>query len=113
MQPRHALLALAPLALTLAACGEFENASAEAQADTVEIPADEPLANVAEEPVADPAAGTDVPAADVIASDAEGGAGTLGPDIADQAPPATPGASPAAPAGAAATPSPAAPATPR
>jgi hypothetical protein len=54
--------AIAPLALlALAACGSSTDASADATADTVEIPADEALASVPD-PVADPAANVDAPA---------------------------------------------------
>ena len=52
-------LALATgLALTLGACGSADDASTEATADTVEMPADEALEPVNEQPVADPAANT-------------------------------------------------------
>ena len=43
-------------ALTLAACGGSEDVSEDAEADTVEIPADEALQGVDEELVEDPAA---------------------------------------------------------
>ncbi|MFN4037871.1 MAG: hypothetical protein ACK4IB_00920 [Erythrobacter sp.] len=43
-------------ALLLAACGSSDDASTEARADTVEMPADEALEAVTDEPVADPAA---------------------------------------------------------
>ncbi|GAA4048553.1 hypothetical protein [Parerythrobacter jejuensis] len=46
-------------ALTLAACGDTEDASEEAMADNVEIPADEAMTEVADEPVADDAATAD------------------------------------------------------
>ena len=39
--------------LMLAACGSADDASADATADTVEMPADEALETVTEEPVAD------------------------------------------------------------
>lgn len=54
MNLRIALAATATFAL--AACGSSEDASTEAEADTVEIPADEALQGVDEEPVEDPAA---------------------------------------------------------
>jgi hypothetical protein len=44
--------------LLLAACGSADDASIEASADTVEMPADEALEAITEEPVADPAANT-------------------------------------------------------
>lgn len=52
--------ALSGAALLLTACGSADDASTEANADTVEMPADEALSAVSEEPVADPqAAATD------------------------------------------------------
>lgn len=42
--------------LTLAACGSAEDASVEAEAENVEIAADEAMSDVEEAPVADPAA---------------------------------------------------------
>lgn len=49
-------------ALALASCGSADDASTEASADTVEMPADSALAPVAEVPVADPSAtATDAP----------------------------------------------------
>ena len=51
MKFRLALTAAATLAL--AACGSAEDASTEAEADTVEIAADEALEGVEEAPVAD------------------------------------------------------------
>ena len=44
------------LALTLAACGSADDASTEAEADTVEVPANDALEGVVEEPVVDPEA---------------------------------------------------------
>lgn len=53
---------LAGAALLLAACGSADDASAEANADTVEMPADEALNAVNEDPIEDPAAAaTDAP----------------------------------------------------
>ena len=56
MKLRIALTAAASLAL--AACGSSEDASTEAEADTVEMTADEALTDVEEIPVEDPAANT-------------------------------------------------------
>lgn len=56
MKFRIALTAAASLAL--AACGRSEDASTEAEADTVEMTADEALTDVEEMPVEDPAANT-------------------------------------------------------
>lgn len=50
------LAALGTLALALAACGSAEDASTEPSPDTVEVPAEEALEPVTEEPVADEAA---------------------------------------------------------
>ncbi|TAD74242.1 MAG: hypothetical protein EAY70_11520 [Sphingomonadales bacterium] len=48
--------------LTLAACGSADDASTEASADTVEMPADSALAPISDAPVADPSASaTDAP----------------------------------------------------
>lgn len=45
------------LALTLAACGSADDASTEAEADTVEVPANDALEGIDAAPVADPEAG--------------------------------------------------------
>ena len=50
------ITAVIATSLALAACGSNDNASTEAEAETVEVSADEAMAPVAEEPVADPAA---------------------------------------------------------
>lgn len=55
MKTSHSFLALGALSIALAACGGAEDASTEARADTVEVPAEEALAPVSEEPVADEA----------------------------------------------------------
>ena len=60
MKYRIAMILAAPLAL--AACGSSDNASTEAEADTVEIPANEALQGVNEAPVADPNANATLPA---------------------------------------------------
>ena len=49
------ITAVLATSLALAACGSNDNASTEAEAETVEVSADEAMAPVAEEPVADPA----------------------------------------------------------
>jgi hypothetical protein len=55
----------APIALlALAACGSSTDASEDATADTVEIPADEAMSGMPD-PVADPAAGIDAPVDDM------------------------------------------------
>lgn len=64
--------------LALAACGSADDASADAEADTVEMPADAALAGVNEEPVAD-AGAEDESAA--VAEEAET-AGDAGADVA-------------------------------
>ena len=50
------ILAAATASLALAACGSADDASTEAEADTVDIAADEALEEVTEEPVADASA---------------------------------------------------------
>ena len=52
-------------ALALAACGSADDASTEAEADTVEMPANDALADVEETPVADPEVTADTPPATV------------------------------------------------
>ena len=61
MKLRTALILATPLALALAGCGRSDNASTEAQADTVEIPANEALQGVDAAPVADPNANAVAP----------------------------------------------------
>ena len=62
MKSRYALVLAAPLALALSGCGRSNDASTEAQSDTVEIPANEALSTVTETPVADPNANAAMPA---------------------------------------------------
>lgn len=56
--------ALSAFGLTLAACGSTDDASTEATPDTVEMPADEALAPIAEGPVEDDAAAETAEAVD-------------------------------------------------
>ena len=77
-------------ALALAACGSADDASTEASADTVEMPADSALAPVADAPLADPSAtATDAPqAADPAAAAPEAAAtaaGDAAAGVADKA----------------------------
>lgn len=58
------IAAIATVSLALAACGSADDASTEAEADTVEIAADEAMEPVTDEPVADPNA-------NVMADDAQ------------------------------------------
>lgn len=68
MNTRASLAALSAAALMLAACGSSDDASTEATADTVEMPADEALEAISDEPVADPeATATDAPDGDAQA----------------------------------------------
>lgn len=60
MTLRTALVFAAPLALALSGCGRSDSASTEAEADTVEIPANEALQGVDEMPVVDPNANATV-----------------------------------------------------
>ena len=59
MKKLTSTFALTAATLALAACGSADDASTEATADTVEMPADEALEPVTEEPVADDAATED------------------------------------------------------
>ena len=59
----------AAAAMTLAACGSADDASTEAEVDTVEVTADDALAGVDAEPVEDPMA--TAPEPDTAASDSE------------------------------------------
>jgi len=78
-------LALAPLTFAVAACGGTDDASTAAEADTVEMTADEAMAGVTAEPAADPSANaTDDAAADVDAA-AEATAEEAGESAADVA----------------------------
>lgn len=64
MRKLKTIAALSGAALMLAACGSADDASSEASADTVEMPADSALAPISDAPVADPSAtATDAPAA--------------------------------------------------
>lgn len=68
MNTRASLAALSAAALMLAACGSSDDASTEATADTVEMPADEALEAISDEPVADPeVTATDAPDGDAQA----------------------------------------------
>lgn len=62
MKFRTAIALVAPLAVALAGCGRSDNASTEAEADTVEIPANEALSGVEATPVVDPNANATLPA---------------------------------------------------
>jgi hypothetical protein len=85
MRKAACLFVLAGAALTLAACGSADDASTEASADTVEMPADAALAPISEEPVADPSAtATDAPDAEATAPAAEQ-AGDAAADVAAEA----------------------------
>jgi hypothetical protein len=66
---RPALFLIAPALLSLGACGKSDSADEAAQADTVEMPAEEAMGSLAasDMPVADPAA---LPGADASLSPA-------------------------------------------
>jgi hypothetical protein len=73
--------ALAGAALLLTACGSADDASTEASADTVEMPADSALAPMSDAPVADPSAtATDAPA---VAPATAAQAGDAAADVVD------------------------------
>ena len=66
MRRYNSFAVLSACALMLAACGSADDASSEASADTVEMPADSALAPVNDAPVADPSVtATDAPEAAV------------------------------------------------
>ncbi|MBX7539514.1 hypothetical protein [Qipengyuania sphaerica] len=65
------IAAVAAASLALAACGSSNDASTEAEADTVEVAADEAMEPVTEVPVADPAADLEAAADDAATSEAE------------------------------------------
>ena len=68
---KFAALAFATTAaLALVACGTSESAKEEAQADNVEMPAEEAIGDVAATPVADASAGADAASASASASPA-------------------------------------------
>lgn len=78
------IAALSGACLLLSACGSADDASTEASADTVEMPADSALAPVAEDPVADPSAtATDAPEA--VPTAAATAAGDAAADVAADA----------------------------
>ncbi len=84
---RHRLGILV-FAATLPACGGYEDASTEAEADTVEIPANEGLNGVTAMPVADSEADTDItPEEDALQDGAEeGDDATVTPDGSAETP---------------------------
>jgi hypothetical protein len=69
MKLRTALIVAIPLAL--AGCGSSDNASTEAEADTVEIPANEALEGVNAAPVADPNANATLPVGEATPTQTE------------------------------------------
>lgn len=78
-------LAALPLTLAIAACGSTDDASTAAEADTVEMPADEAMAEVTEVPAADPAANAAVDAAAEPEAAVEATAEEAGANAADVA----------------------------
>jgi hypothetical protein len=86
MKTRTTLAALSGAALMLAACGSSDDASTEATADTVEMPADEALEAISDEPVADPeASATDAPEGDAEAAASAEAAADAAADVAAEA----------------------------
>ena len=86
MNTRATFGTLAVAALMLAACGSSDDASTEATADTVEMPADEALEAISDEPVADPeATATDVPETDATAEATAEKAADAAADVAAEA----------------------------
>lgn len=83
MKTRTTFAVLTGAALMLAACGSADDASTEATADTVEMPADEALEAISDEPVPDPdATATDAPDID---AETEAGAEQAGDAAAEVA----------------------------
>ena len=74
-----------PLVLALGACANSEDASTEAEADTVEIPAFDALSNVDELPVADPEANTDLGVDEGEVEESEEGAEATDAEAGDAA----------------------------
>lgn len=86
MNTRATFGTLAVAALMLAACGSSDDASTEATADTVEMPADEALEAISDEPVADPeATATDAPETDATAEVTAEKAADAAADVAAEA----------------------------
>jgi hypothetical protein len=86
MNTRATFGTLAVAALLLAACGSADDASTEATADTVEMPADEALEAISDEPVADPeATATDAPETDAAAEASAEQAADAAADVAAEA----------------------------
>jgi hypothetical protein len=86
MNTRTTFTALSAAALMLAACGSSDDASTEATADTVEMPADEALEAISDEPVADPeATATDAPETDAEATATAEQAADAAADVAAEA----------------------------
>ena len=86
MNTRATFGTLAVAALMLAACGSSDDASTEATADTVEMPADEALEAISDEPVADPeATATDAPETEATAEATAEQAADAAADVAAEA----------------------------
>lgn len=78
------------LGLAISACANSEDASTEAQADTVEIPSFEALSNVDELPVVDPDANTDLGEDDAVPGEDADADGDADPDGDDSDGPVAP-----------------------
>ena len=86
MNTRATFGTLAFAALMLAACGSADDASTEATADTVEMPADEALEAISDEPAADPeATATDAPETNAAAEATAEGAADVAAEAAEAA----------------------------
>lgn len=85
MRKSFTLSATIAATLALAGCGSADDASTEASADTVEMPADSALEPVTDAPVADPSAtATDAPEP-AVPEAAATAAGDAAADVADKA----------------------------
>lgn len=85
MRMLKTLAVIAAPALMLAACGSADDASSEASADTVEMPADSALAPVSDAPVADPSATATDAATPAVPEAAATQAGDAAADVAAKA----------------------------
>jgi hypothetical protein len=86
MNTRTTFAAVFGAALMLTACGSSDDASTEATADTVEMPADEALEAISDEPVEDPeATANDAPEGDAAAEASAEAAADAAADVAAEA----------------------------
>ena len=85
MKKITAFAVLGVASLALAACGSSDNASDDAGAETVEMPAEEALGPVSEEPVADPDADAADPADNAVDAQTAQQAADAAASVAEEA----------------------------